>query len=51
MAHVEVGALVREKQLLHEGWDEELECYIPETSTRCAWKPDRVFAQLRGHTQ
>lgn len=27
MRHVEIGALVKDKQL-HDGWDAEFECYI-----------------------
>lgn len=27
MRHIEVGALVKDKQL-HDGWDDEYECYI-----------------------
>ena len=39
MTHVEVGALVREKQL-HEGWDEELECHIlDEDAVRLGVEP------------
>jgi ABC-type dipeptide/oligopeptide/nickel transport system ATPase component len=35
MRHVEVGALVKDKQL-HDGWDDEYECYIlDEDRVRC----------------
>mmetsp|Transcript_54381 Transcript_54381/g.125291 ORF Transcript_54381/g.125291 Transcript_54381/m.125291 type:complete len:182 (-) Transcript_54381:445-990(-) len=34
MSHVEIGALVRDKQL-HDGWDDELQCYILDEDRIC----------------
>ena len=34
MRHVEVGALVREREL-HEGWDEEFECHVIDEDKVC----------------
>jgi broad-specificity NMP kinase len=46
MKHVEVGALVREKQL-HSGWDDEFECHILDEDRVRAARADRTACSSR----
>lgn len=47
MRHVEVGALVKDKQL-HSGWDEEFECHIVDED-RVRRRTRRKSVMLRAH--
>uniref|UniRef100_A0A7S4B7M9 Adenylate kinase isoenzyme 6 homolog n=1 Tax=Chrysotila carterae TaxID=13221 RepID=A0A7S4B7M9_CHRCT len=43
LKHIEVGTLVREKQL-HQGWDEEFECHILDEERMCDELEDAMEA-------
>lgn len=47
MRHVEIGALVKEKQL-HHGWDEEYETYILDEDLVCRLREKRTSTLSRG---